>query len=62
VPYLTKIAVNIPEPSQISSDFAFENAPSDGAYRRVVFVDATSPSRSTRQRRRRRATTAGLVR
>jgi hypothetical protein len=37
--YLTKIAVNIPKPSQISSDFAFGNAPSDDAFRQVVYVD-----------------------
>jgi hypothetical protein len=37
--YLTKIQVNIAAPSQISSDFAFGNAPSDDAYRQVVYVD-----------------------
>lgn len=37
--YLTKLEVNIPTPSQISSDFAFGNAPRDDAYRQVVFVD-----------------------
>ncbi len=37
--YLTKILVNIPKPSQISSDFAFGNAPNDDAYRQVVYQD-----------------------
>jgi hypothetical protein len=37
--YVTKIQVNIPTPSQISSDFTFGNAPSDDAYRQVVYVD-----------------------
>ena len=37
--YLTKIQVNIPKPSQISSDFTFGNAPGDDAYRQVVYVD-----------------------
>jgi hypothetical protein len=37
--YLTKISVNIPKPSQISSDFAFGNAPKDDAYRQVVYRD-----------------------
>jgi hypothetical protein len=31
--------VNIPKPSQISSDFIFGNAPNDDAYRQVVDVD-----------------------
>jgi hypothetical protein len=37
--YLTKIAVNIAQPSEITSDFAFTNAPTDDAYRQVVYVD-----------------------
>jgi hypothetical protein len=37
--YLTKISVNIPKPSQISSDFTFGNAPNDDAYRQVVYQD-----------------------
>ncbi len=37
--YLTKILVNIPKPSQISSDFTFGNAPNDDAYRQVVYQD-----------------------
>jgi hypothetical protein len=37
--YLTKIQMDIPEPAQISSDFAFGNAPNDDAYRQVVYVD-----------------------
>ncbi len=37
--YLTKIAVDIAKPAQISSDFTFGNAPNDDAYRQVVFVD-----------------------
>ena len=36
---MTKIQVNIPTPPQISSDFTFGNAPSDDAYRQVVYVD-----------------------
>ena len=31
--YLTKLAVNIPKPAQISSDFSFGNAPNDDAVR-----------------------------
>ncbi|MBW0017307.1 MAG: DUF2330 domain-containing protein [Mycobacterium sp.] len=37
--YLTKFAVNIPAPKQISSDFSFGNAPNDDAYRQVVYED-----------------------
>ncbi len=37
--YLTKILVNVPKPSQISSDFTFGNAPKDDAYRQVVYQD-----------------------
>jgi hypothetical protein len=37
--YLTKIQMDIPEPSQISSDFTFGNAPNDDAFRQVVYVD-----------------------
>ena len=31
--------VDILEPSQITSDFAFGNAPNDDAYRQVIYVD-----------------------
>jgi hypothetical protein len=37
--YLTKITVNIAEPKQISSDFAFGNAPKDDGYRGVEYID-----------------------
>jgi hypothetical protein len=37
--YLTKLAVNIPTPAQISSDFTFGNAANDDAYRQVIYVD-----------------------
>lgn len=37
--YLTKIAVEIADPSQIKSDFAFGDAPNDDAYRQVLVVD-----------------------
>jgi len=37
-PYLTKLAVNIPKPVQISSDFGFGNAPNDDALRQTVVV------------------------
>lgn len=37
--YLTKVTVDIAEPTKISSDFAFGNAPNDDGYRQVVYVD-----------------------
>ncbi|MDT5350237.1 MAG: hypothetical protein QOH91_3524 [Mycobacterium sp.] len=37
--YLTKMQVDLPKPSQITSDFAFGNAPNDDPYRQVVYVD-----------------------
>lgn len=37
--YLTKVQVVIPDPSRISSDFAFGNAPNDDPYRQVVVID-----------------------
>ena len=37
--YLTKLQVDIAKPTQISSDFAFGNAPNDDTYRQVVYVD-----------------------
>jgi hypothetical protein len=37
--YLTKMQMDIPAPSQISSDFTFGNAPNDEAFRQVAFVD-----------------------
>ncbi|HTQ21409.1 DUF2330 domain-containing protein [Mycobacterium sp.] len=37
--YLTKMQMNIPKPSKISSDFAFGNAPNDDPYRQVVYVE-----------------------
>src|SRR5258708_806695 len=36
--YLTKVAVNIPKPAHISSDFSFGNAPDDEAFRQEVVV------------------------
>jgi len=37
--YLTKMQIDIPKPAKITSDFEFGNAPNDGAYRQVVYVD-----------------------
>jgi hypothetical protein len=37
--YLTKMQVNIPKPTQISSDFTFGDAANDDAYRQVIYVD-----------------------
>jgi hypothetical protein len=37
--YLTKIQVDITHPARISSDFTFDNASNDDAYRQVVYVD-----------------------
>ncbi|WP_108920148.1 DUF2330 domain-containing protein [Mycobacterium montefiorense] len=37
--YLTKLAVNIPKPERISSDFTFGNATNDDTYRQVIYVD-----------------------
>lgn len=37
--YLTKVRVDIPQPSRISSDFGFGDAPNDAAYRQVIVVD-----------------------
>src|SRR5262249_24972039 len=37
--YLTKMQMDIPAPSQISSDFTFGNAPNDEAFRTVASVD-----------------------
>ena len=37
--YLTKIAVEIADPSRITSDFAFGDAPNDDAYRQVLVVN-----------------------
>jgi hypothetical protein len=37
--YVTKMQVDISKPAQITSDFAFGNAPNDDAYRQVVYVN-----------------------